>query len=82
MKGDDEFAGEIFASVRVPRDNLLGERNCGWRLANMLLAAERFATAHPRRAAELFEARRFTVGSGSVEIQRNIVAKRVLELPP
>jgi alkylation response protein AidB-like acyl-CoA dehydrogenase len=32
-------------------------------------------------AAELFEARRFTVGSGSVEIQRNIVAKRVLELP-
>src|SRR5262249_56467998 len=32
-------------------------------------------------AAELFEMRRVTVGSGAVEIQRNIIAKRVLELP-
>jgi alkylation response protein AidB-like acyl-CoA dehydrogenase len=32
-------------------------------------------------AAELFEARRLTVGSGSVEIQKNIIAKRVLGLP-
>ncbi len=32
-------------------------------------------------AAEMFEMRRITVGSGSVEIQRNIIAKRVLGLP-
>jgi len=32
-------------------------------------------------AAELFEMRRVTVGSGAVEIQRNIIAKRVLGLP-
>jgi alkylation response protein AidB-like acyl-CoA dehydrogenase len=180
LKGDEEFAEEIFDNVRVPRDNLLGELNGGWRLANMLLGAERFTTAHPRLAAvllnrarevarisgaigdpvfrhqlaaleidllafaafyrhgaelqglgraplamapvikivgaelgqrasellmqaagglgiaaadlalaqgavnpaaELFEARRFTVGSGTVEIQRNIIAKRVLDLP-
>jgi alkylation response protein AidB-like acyl-CoA dehydrogenase len=180
LKGDAEFAEEIFESVLVPRDNLLGELNGGWRLANMLLGAERFTTAHPRLAAvllnrarevarisgaagdpvfrqqlaaleidllafaafyrhgaelqgvgrappamapvikivgaelgqrasellmqaagglgiaaadlalaqgainpaaELFEARRFTVGSGTVEIQRNIIAKRVLDLP-
>ena len=32
-------------------------------------------------AADLFEMRRVTVGSGTVEIQRNIIAKRVLNLP-
>ena len=31
-------------------------------------------------AAEMFEMRRVTVGSGAVEIQRNIIAKRVLGL--
>jgi len=30
--------------------------------------------------ADLFEMRRLTVGSGAVEIQRNVIAKRVLEL--
>jgi alkylation response protein AidB-like acyl-CoA dehydrogenase len=29
----------------------------------------------------MFEMRRVTVGSGAVEIQRNIIAKRVLGLP-
>ena len=32
-------------------------------------------------AADMFEMRRVTVGSGAVEIQRNIIAKRVLGLP-
>jgi hypothetical protein len=32
-------------------------------------------------AADLFEMRRVTVGSGTVEVQRNIIAKRVLDLP-
>jgi alkylation response protein AidB-like acyl-CoA dehydrogenase len=180
LKGDAEFAEEFFDNVRVPRENLLGEMNGGWRLANMLLTGERFTTAHPRNAAgflnkarsvarltgaikdpsflqqlasleidllaftafylhaaalhglgrapvsltpvnkvggsefaqrasellmlaagaygpampdlrvdgalvnpaaELFEGRRFTVGGGSMEIQRNILAKRVLALP-
>ena len=31
--------------------------------------------------ADLFEMRRVTVGGGAVEIQRNIIAKRVLGLP-
>ncbi len=180
IKGDAEFAEEFFVDVRVPRENLLGELNGGWRLANKLLGSERFTTGHPRNAAvllnkarqvaeltgairepsflaklaaieidllafsayyrhaaglhghakappsmapvikivggelgqrasellveaaeafgpavedmkignhvvnpaaEMFEMRRVTVGSGAVEIQRNIIAKRVLGLP-
>jgi alkylation response protein AidB-like acyl-CoA dehydrogenase len=180
IKGDAEFAEEFFDNVSVPMDNLLGNINEGWRLANMLLGAERFTNAHPRLAAvflnkarqvaqfsgaindpsfvhqlasletdllaftayyrhaaqlnklgraplsmasvmklggsalaqraselimhaagpvgpqwmdlsingikinvpaEVFEGRRFTVGGGSLEIQRNILAKRALDLP-
>jgi alkylation response protein AidB-like acyl-CoA dehydrogenase len=180
IKGDAEFAEEFFVDVRVPRENLLGPLNEGWRVANRLLGSERFTTGHPRNAAvllnkarevaeltgtsrvpgflpklaaleidllaftayyrhaaslhghgkapasmapvikivggelgqrasellveaagpfgpqlddlsvgnhavnpaaEMFEMRRVTVGSGAVEIQRNIIAKRVLGLP-
>jgi alkylation response protein AidB-like acyl-CoA dehydrogenase len=180
IKGDAEFAEEFLVDVRVPRENLLGALNDGWRVANRLLGSERFTTGHPRNAAmllnkarevaeltgalreggfahklaaleidllafsayyrhaaalhgekraplsmapvikivggelgqrasellveaagqygprvedmtignhavnpatELFEMRRVTVGSGAVEIQRNIIAKRVLGLP-
>jgi alkylation response protein AidB-like acyl-CoA dehydrogenase len=180
IKGDAEFAEELFENVRVPRENLLGALNAGWRVANNLLGSERFTTGHPRNAAiylnrarqvaeltgairepfflqrlaaleidllafsayyrhaaalhahgrappsmapvikivggelgqrasellvdaagalgpqvedlkidnhvvnpaaDMFEMRRVTVGSGAVEIQRNIIAKRVLGLP-
>jgi alkylation response protein AidB-like acyl-CoA dehydrogenase len=180
IKGDAEFAEEFLVDVRVPRENLLGGLNDGWKVANRLLGSERFTTGHPRNAAvllnkarqvaeltgamreggflqklamleidllafsayyrhaaalhgqkrapfsmapvikiaggelgqrasellveaaggfgplvddmtvgnhvvnpaaEMFEMRRVTVGSGAVEIQRNIIAKRVLGLP-
>jgi alkylation response protein AidB-like acyl-CoA dehydrogenase len=180
IKGDAEFAEELLVDVRVPRENLLGGLNDGWKVANRLLGSERFTTGHPRNAAvllnkarqvaeftgalrdggfpqklaaleidllafsayyrhaaalhgqgrapfsmapvikivggelgqrasellveaaagfgaqtsdmsfgnhsvnpaaEMFEMRRVTVGSGAVEIQRNIIAKRVLGLP-
>jgi alkylation response protein AidB-like acyl-CoA dehydrogenase len=180
IRGDAEFAEEFFVDVRVPKDNMLGELNGGWNVANRLLGSERFTTGHPRNAAvilnkarkmaeysgairnpafqhrlaqleidllafsafyrhaanlhgrgkapfsmapvikiaggelgqqasellvdaagplgasaddidtghgainpgaDLFEMRRVTVGSGTVEIQRNIIAKRVLNLP-
>jgi alkylation response protein AidB-like acyl-CoA dehydrogenase len=180
IRGDSEFAEETFVDVRVPKQNMLGELNGGWAVANKLLGSERFTTGHPRNAAvllnrarqiaeysgairdpaflhrlamleidllafsafyrhaanlhghrkaplsmapvikiaggelgqkasellvdaagplgasadditigntavnpaaDLFEMRRVTVGSGTVEIQRNIIAKRVLNLP-
>jgi alkylation response protein AidB-like acyl-CoA dehydrogenase len=180
IRGDAEFAEEFLVDVRVPRENLLGDLNDGWKVANRLLGSERFTTGHPRNAAvllnrarqvaevtgavreagfrqklaaleidllafsayyrhaaalhgekrapfsmapvikiaggelgqrasellveaagafgplavdmmvgnevinpaaDMFEMRRVTVGSGAVEIQRNIIAKRVLDLP-
>jgi alkylation response protein AidB-like acyl-CoA dehydrogenase len=180
IRGDAEFAEEFLVDVRVPRENLLGGLNDGWKVANRLLGSERFTTGHPRNAAvllnrarqvaevtgavheagflqklaaleidllafsayyrhaaalhgekrapfsmapvikiaggelaqrasellveaagcfgplaadmmvgnevinpaaDMFEMRRVTVGSGAVEIQRNIIAKRVLDLP-
>src|SRR5215467_7517613 len=53
IKGDAEFAEEFFVDVRVPRENLLGQLNEGWRVANKLLGSERFTTGHPRNAAVL-----------------------------
>src|SRR5262252_3270007 len=53
IKGDAEFAEEFFVDVRVPRENLLGALNDGWRVANRLLGPERFTTGHPRNAAVL-----------------------------
>jgi alkylation response protein AidB-like acyl-CoA dehydrogenase len=51
IKGDAEFAEEFFVDVKVPKENMLGELNGGWRLANRLLGSERFTTGHPRNAA-------------------------------
>ncbi len=53
--GDAEFAEEFFDDVRVPKENLLGPLNDGWRVANLVLGNERFATGTPRMAAELIE---------------------------
>jgi alkylation response protein AidB-like acyl-CoA dehydrogenase len=47
ITGDQEFAEVFFDDVRVPRTNLVGEENDGWRVANSLLAHERLGTANP-----------------------------------
>jgi alkylation response protein AidB-like acyl-CoA dehydrogenase len=47
IAGDEEFAEVFFENVRVPIENLVGEINDGWRVANSLLAHERLGTASP-----------------------------------
>ena len=51
IAGHAEFAQEFFDNVRVPRENLVGELNGGWKLANIVLGNERFTTGSPRAAA-------------------------------
>lgn len=55
LKGDSEFAEEFFDNVRVPKENLLGGLNQGWRIAGMVLGGERFTTGHPRYALVYLE---------------------------
>jgi alkylation response protein AidB-like acyl-CoA dehydrogenase len=38
---EDEFAEVFFTNVRVPADNLIGELNTGWRIAQTTLSYER-----------------------------------------
>src|SRR6185312_7807202 len=37
----DEFAEVFFTNLRVPADNLIGELNAGWRIAQTTLSYER-----------------------------------------
>ena len=55
LSGDDELAEEFFDNVRVPLDNLVGELNDGWRVANSILGTERFSHGHPRHCFQVLE---------------------------
>ncbi len=48
LAGEDEVSEFFFDDVWVPADNLVGEMNGGWRLANSLLAHERLAGSNPQ----------------------------------
>jgi alkylation response protein AidB-like acyl-CoA dehydrogenase len=50
IAGDDEFSEVFFDNVVVPKENLVGKLNDGWRIANALLGHERLGTANPQYA--------------------------------
>jgi alkylation response protein AidB-like acyl-CoA dehydrogenase len=78
IRGDSEFAEEFFVDVRVPKENMLGECNGGWQVANKLLGSERFTTGHPRNAAMILnKARRVAEYSGAI---RNLAFQHRLAL--
>ncbi len=49
---DDEFAECFFDDVRVPKENIVGEVNDGWRVAKALLDSERIGSASPQLALD------------------------------
>jgi alkylation response protein AidB-like acyl-CoA dehydrogenase len=81
IRGDAEFAEEFFDNVRVPRENLLGPLNGGWRVSSLLLGGERFATSHPRNAALLLNrARDLACETGALDdpaFQRQLAALEI-----
>ena len=68
IAGDEEFAEVFFDDVRVPRINLVGEVNDGWRVANSLLAHERLGTANPMICYDALERiRKIARATGMIE---------------
>jgi alkylation response protein AidB-like acyl-CoA dehydrogenase len=54
MTGDAGFNEVFFEDVRVPRQNLIGELNKGWQVANATLAHERNMLGSTTRTQQLF----------------------------
>jgi len=48
IAGEDELAEVFLDNVRVPRANLIGKLNDGWRVANALLVNERIGSGNPQ----------------------------------
>jgi alkylation response protein AidB-like acyl-CoA dehydrogenase len=53
IAGEEEFAEIFFDDVRVPVENVVGEIDGGWRVANAVLEKERLHGANPIRCAQL-----------------------------
>jgi alkylation response protein AidB-like acyl-CoA dehydrogenase len=48
IANDDEFSEVFLENVEVPVENLIGELNGGWKIANHLLANERLLSSAPQ----------------------------------
>jgi alkylation response protein AidB-like acyl-CoA dehydrogenase len=53
IAGEEEFAEIFFDDVRVPIENVVGEINGGWRVANAVLEKERLNGANPVKCAQI-----------------------------
>lgn len=53
IAGEEEFAEIFFDDVRVPVENVVGDIDGGWRVANAVLEKERLHGANPIRCAQL-----------------------------
>ncbi len=65
---EEEFAECTFEDVRVPRGNVIGAVNDGWRIARSLLDHERIGNASPQFALDLLDrVRRVATATGVIE---------------
>src|SRR6185436_12497858 len=55
MTGDAGFNEVFFEDVKVPRENLVGELNQGWQVANATLSHERNMLGSTTRTQQMFE---------------------------
>lgn len=55
LTGYPTFAEEFFVDVRVPRENLVGAENDGWRVAKALLEAERTNITRAAQAQRFYD---------------------------
>jgi alkylation response protein AidB-like acyl-CoA dehydrogenase len=55
IAGEDELAEVFLDDVRVPKENLIGKLNDGWRVANALLVNERIGSGNPQLCFDVVE---------------------------
>ena len=55
IAGEDELAEVFLDNVKVPRENLIGKLNDGWRVANALLVNERIGSGNPQLCFDVVE---------------------------
>ena len=68
ISDDDEFAECFFDNVRVPKENIVGEVNDGWRVAKALLDSERIGNANPQLALDgLDRVRKVAAATGMID---------------
>ncbi|MCC6781072.1 MAG: acyl-CoA dehydrogenase [Hyphomicrobiales bacterium] len=67
ITGDDELAQVFFDQVRVPRANVVGALNDGWRIANALLAQERLQSASPQKCVALLARLKRAAARGALD---------------
>jgi alkylation response protein AidB-like acyl-CoA dehydrogenase len=85
ISGDAEFNEIYFDNVRVPGDNILGEVNGGWLVANRLLAYERgvitmeMIAGYQRLWDELRDYARSTRRNGQLLVDDSRVRERLAE---
>jgi alkylation response protein AidB-like acyl-CoA dehydrogenase len=83
ISGDAEFNEIFFDNVRVPHDNVLGEANGGWLVANRMLAYERgvitmeMLAGYQKLWDELRDYARATHRNGAPLIEDAIVRQRL-----
>jgi alkylation response protein AidB-like acyl-CoA dehydrogenase len=66
IAGEEEFAEIFFDDVRVPVENVVGEIDGGWRVANAVLEKERLHGANPIRCAQLLARVKSAAGSAGL----------------
>jgi alkylation response protein AidB-like acyl-CoA dehydrogenase len=85
MPGSSEFCETFLDNVRIPRDNVVGKINEGWRVATTTLSNERGTTTlatmirFQRTFDELVELARVTRRSGRPSTEDPIVRSRLAE---
>jgi alkylation response protein AidB-like acyl-CoA dehydrogenase len=84
MTGERGFNEVWFENVRVPRDQLVGELNQGWQVANATLLHERNMLGAATRTQELFAAlvrlAKLTSHRGKSVIENPVVRQRLAAL--
>ena len=75
MTGDANFNEVFFTDVRVPKDQIVGERGQGWMVANAILGHERGSLAPPDAAQSRL--------NGVIELmeEKNFAGEKVIDNP-